>query len=68
MTPRMKAFVDVDGAGGVAAGAGGTVAVPARADAVALESVIGTAADLWLRGTLEKAFVVDLLFFSSTSS
>ena len=44
-TPRRKASVDVVGAGGVAAG-GGTGAVAAGADAVALESVTGTAADL----------------------
>ena len=67
MTPRTKASVDVAGAGGVAAG-GGTGAVAAGADAVALVSVTGTAADLWLRGTLAKASVVDLPFFSSTSS
>ena len=57
MTPRTKASVDVAGAGGVAAG-GGTGAVAAGADAVALVSVTGTAADLWLRGTLAKASVV----------
>ena len=41
----MKASVDVDGAGGVGAGAGGTEVV-AGADEVALVSGIGTAADL----------------------
>ena len=45
MTPRMKASIDVDGAGGVGAGAGGTEAV-AGADEVALVSVTGTTADL----------------------
>ena len=45
MTPRTKASVEVDGAGGVATGAGGTEGV-AGADEVALVSVIGTAADL----------------------
>ena len=44
-TPRTKASVDVDGAGGVGAGAGGTKAV-AGADEVALVSVKGSAADL----------------------
>ena len=44
-TPRMKASVDVDGAGGVGAGAGGTEAV-AGADEVALVSGTGTATDL----------------------
>ena len=41
----MKASVDVDGAGGVGAGADGTEAVTG-ADEVALVSGIGTAADL----------------------
>ena len=45
MTPRTKASIDVAGAGGVAAG-GGTGAVAAGADVVALVSVTGTAADL----------------------
>ena len=67
MTPRTKASVDEDGAGGVAAGAGGTEAV-AGADYVALVSGIGTAADLCPLGTLAKALVVDLPFFSCTSS
>ena len=44
-TPRSKASVDVVGAGGVAAG-DGTEAVAAGADDLALESGIGTAADL----------------------
>ena len=68
MTPRTKASVDVAGAGGVAVGVGGTEAVAAGADVVALVSGIGTAADLCPLGTLAKAFVVDLPFFSSTSS
>ena len=59
--------MDVVGAGGVAAG-GGTGAVAAGADGVPLVSVTGTGADLWLQGTLVKASVVDLPFFSSTSS
>ena len=44
----MKASVDVDGAGGVGAGAGctGAVGVVAGVDDVALVSVTGTAADL----------------------
>ena len=67
MTPRMKAFVDVAGAGGVAAG-GGTGAVAAGADVLDLVSMTGTAADLCPLGTLAKASVVDLPFFSSTSS
>ena len=45
MAPWTKASVDVDGAGGVGAGAGYTGAV-AGADDVALVSVTGTAADL----------------------
>ena len=64
---RTKASVDVDGAGGVHAGAGGTEVV-AGADEVALVSVTGTAADLCPLGTLAKASVVELPFFSSTSS
>ena len=68
MDPRMKASVDVAGAGGVATGAGGTEAVAAGADVVALVSRTGTTADLWLLGTLWKASVVELPFFSSTSS
>ena len=67
MTPRTKASVDVAGDGGVAARAGGTEAV-AGADDVALVSGTGTAADLCPLGTLAKASVVDLPFFSSTSS
>ena len=59
--------MDVVGAGGVAAG-GGTGAVATGADVVALVSVTGTAADLWLWGTLAKTSIVDLPFFSSTSS
>ena len=43
--PRTKASVDVDGADGVGAGAGGTEAV-AGADEVALVSGSGTTADL----------------------
>ena len=45
MAPWMKTSVDVDGAGGVCAGAGCTRAV-AGADEVALVSVTGTVADL----------------------
>ena len=45
MTPRTKASVDVDGAGGVGARAGCTGAI-AGADEAALVSVTGTAADL----------------------
>ena len=45
MAPWTKNSVDVDGAGGVGAGAGCTEDV-AGADEVALESVTGTAADL----------------------
>ena len=66
-TPRTKASVDVAGADGVAVG-GGTGAVAAGVDAVALVSVTGTAADLGPRGTLLKALVVDLTFFSFASS
>ena len=48
MAPRTKASVEVEGAGGVGAGAGctGVVGAVAGADDVALESVTGTAADL----------------------
>ena len=46
MTPRTKAYVDVVGAGGVAAVGGGTEVVVAGADVVALVSGTGTAADL----------------------
>ena len=67
MTLRTKASVDVAGAGGVAAG-GGTGAVAAGANAVALESLTGTAADLCPLGTRSKASVVALPFFSSASS
>ena len=63
----MKASVDVDGAGGVGAGAGGTKAV-AGVDEVALVSVTGTTSDLCPLGTLANASVVDLPFFSSASS
>ena len=45
MAPWTKTSVDVDGAGGVGAGAGCT-GVVAGADEVALVSVTGTAADL----------------------
>ena len=45
MAPWTKTSVDVDGAGGVGAGAGCTGAV-AGVDEVALVSVTGTAADL----------------------
>ena len=63
----MNASVEVDGAGGVATG-GTTGAVAAGADAVALVSITSTAADLCPLGTLAKAYVVDLPFFSSASS
>ena len=49
------------------AGAGGTEVV-AGAYEVALVSITGTEADLYPLGTLEKASVVDLPFFSCTSS
>ena len=49
-TPRTKASDEVARAGGVAAG-GGTEAVAAGADVVALVSGTGTAADLGPRGT-----------------
>ena len=49
------------------AGAGGTEAI-AGVDEVALVSVSGAAADLCPLGTLAKALVVDLPFFSCTSS
>ena len=67
MAPWTKTSVDVDGAGGVGAGAGCTEAV-AGADEVALVSVTGTAADLWLLGTLAKASVVVLPYLSCMSS
>ena len=67
MAPWTKTSVDVDGAGGVGARASCTEAV-ASADEVALVSGTGTAADLCPLGTLAKASVVDLPFFSSTSS
>ena len=67
MAPWMKTSVDVDGAGGVGVGAGGTEAV-AGADEVALVSGTGTAADLWLLGTLAKASVVVFPFLSCMSS
>ena len=63
----MKALVEVDGAHGVATGAGGTEAV-AGADDVALVSGTDTAADLCPLGTLANASVVDSPFFYSTSS
>ena len=48
MAPRTKASVDVDGAGGVGAGAGctGAVGPVAGVDEVDLVSVTDTAADL----------------------
>ena len=67
MTPRTKASDEVAGAGGVVAGVG-TGAVAAGADAVALVSVTGTAADLCPLGTLAKASMVDLPFFFSAYS
>ena len=68
MTPRTKASVDVAGAGGVAAGAGGTEVVATGAEDVALVSGTDTAANICPLGTLANASVVDLPFFSSTSS
>ena len=50
------------------AAGGGTGAVAVGANAVARVSVTGIAADLCPLGTLAKASVVDLPFFSSTSS
>ena len=50
------------------AAGGGTGDVAAGADVVALVSVTGTVADLCPLGTLAKASVVDLPFFSSASS
>ena len=67
MTPRTKASVDVDGAGGVGAGADCTRAV-AGAYEEALVSVTGSATDLWARGTLASASVVVLPFLSCMSS
>ena len=67
MAPWTKTSVKEVGAGGVDSGAGGTEAV-AGADEVALVSVTGTAVDLYPLGTLAKASVVDLPFFSCTSS
>ena len=49
-TPRTKASVNVVGAGGVGAG-GGTGAIAAGADNVALASKTGTTADLGPHGT-----------------
>ena len=63
MAPWTKTSVDVDGAGGVGAGAGGTKAI-AGADEVALVYGTGTTADLCPLGTLAKASVVVLPFFS----
>ena len=70
MTPRTKPSVDVDGAGGVGAGAGctGTVGAVAGAEVVALVSVTSTATDLWALGTLANTFVVVLPFLSCMSS
>ena len=67
MAPWTKTSVYVARAGGEGAGAGCTEAV-AGADDVALVSGTGTAADHCPLGTLAKASVVDLPFFSSTSS
>ena len=48
MAPWMKVSIEVDGAGGVGAGAGctGAIGVVAGADEVALVSVTGSTADL----------------------
>ena len=67
MAPWTKTSVDVAGAGGEGARDGCTEAV-AGVDDVALVSATGTAADLCPLGTLANASVVDLPFFSSTSS
>ena len=66
-TPRTKASIDVVGAGGVDAG-GGTKAVGASADDVALESGTGTAANLCPTGTRQKASVVAFPLLSYASS
>ena len=70
MTPWTKTSVDVDGAGGVGAGAGctGAVGAVAGADVVALVSITGTATDLWALGTLANSLVVVLPFLSCISS
>ena len=70
MAPWTKASVDVEGAGGVGAGAGctGTVGAVAGAEVVALVSVIGTATYLWALGTLANTLVVVLPFLSCMSS
>ena len=70
MAPWRKASVDVDGAGGVGAGAGCTGAVGDVAGAydVALVSATGTADDLGPRDTLAKASVVVLPLLSCMSS
>ena len=70
MAPWTKTSVDVEGAGGVGAGAGcpGAVGAVAGADDVALVSGTGTTADLCPLRTLANASVVDFPFFSSTSS
>ena len=64
-TPRTKASVDVVGAGGVAA-RGGTEAIAADAEALASET--GTAADLRPHDTRLKASVVAFPLLSSASS
>ena len=70
MAPWTKASVDVEGAGGVGAGAGctGTVEAVVGAEVVALVSVTGTPTDLWALGTLANTFVVILPFLSCMSS
>ena len=70
MAPWTKASVDVEGPGGVGAGAGctGTVGVVVGAEVVALLSVTGTATDLWALGTLANTLVVVLPFLSYMSS
>ena len=67
MAPWTKTSVDVARAGGEGVGVGCTEVV-AVADDVALVSRTGTAAYLYPLGTLAKASVVDLPFFSCTSS
>ena len=70
MAPWTKASVEVEGAGGVGAGAGctGTVGAVVGAEVVALVSGTGTAANLWALGALAKTFVVVLPFLSCMSS
>ena len=70
MAPWMKASVEVDGAGGVGAGAGctGAEGVVVGVEVVALVSVTGSATDLWALGTLANTLMVVLPFLSCMSS